>query len=92
LPAWFETYLGLETETSRLSIFEFGALPDLLQAGDYTTAVLDAKSTTPHPGRADHGGQPVAEPLIAITASLAVWPGAGVAAHQQGHDWFSSLW
>lgn len=42
LPAWLETYLGLETEASRLSIFELGAVPDLLQTQDYATAVLDA--------------------------------------------------
>ncbi len=42
LPGWFETYLGLEAEASRLCIFELGAVPDLLQTQDYTTAMLDA--------------------------------------------------
>ncbi len=42
LPAWFETYLGLEAEASRICIFELGAVPDLLQTADYTNAVLDA--------------------------------------------------
>jgi transcriptional regulator with XRE-family HTH domain len=42
VPAWFETYLDLETEASRICVFELGVVPDLLQTGDYTTAVLDA--------------------------------------------------
>lgn len=41
-PAWFEVYLGLEAEASRIFIFELGAVPDLLQTADYTNAVLDA--------------------------------------------------
>jgi transcriptional regulator with XRE-family HTH domain len=50
LPTWFETYLGLEAEASRICIFELGAIPDLLQTGDYTNAMLDA---TPQPHTPD---------------------------------------
>ena len=39
----------MEAETSRLYIFEFGAVPDLLQTGDYTTAVLDANPQPRNP-------------------------------------------
>ncbi|MGI9002116.1 MAG: helix-turn-helix domain-containing protein [Pseudonocardia sp.] len=43
LPGWFEPYLGLEGEASRIYIFELGAVPDLLQTEDYTTAVLETR-------------------------------------------------
>lgn len=43
LPGWFEPYLGLEGEASRIYIFELGTVPDLLQTEDYTTAVLEAR-------------------------------------------------
>lgn len=42
LPGWFQAYVSMEAEASRICIFELGAVPDLLQTADYTTAVIDA--------------------------------------------------
>jgi transcriptional regulator with XRE-family HTH domain len=40
LPEWFEGYLGLEAEASKISTYESDLVPGLLQTEQYATAVL----------------------------------------------------
>lgn len=49
LPEWFESYLGLEAEASKISSYEPLVIPGLLQTEDYAAAVLGAHAlrTTP---------------------------------------------
>ena len=49
LPEWFESYLGLEAEASRISSYEPLVIPGLLQTEEYAAAVLGAHAlrTTP---------------------------------------------
>ncbi|MDQ2881895.1 MAG: helix-turn-helix domain-containing protein [Actinomycetota bacterium] len=42
LPEWFEGYLGLETEASKISTYEADLVPGLLQTEQYAAAVLGA--------------------------------------------------
>jgi transcriptional regulator with XRE-family HTH domain len=42
LPAWFEAYIGLESEAARLRDFQPLVIPGLLQTEDYARAVLRA--------------------------------------------------
>jgi transcriptional regulator with XRE-family HTH domain len=42
LPDWFEGYLGLEAEASKISTYESDLVPGLLQTEQYAAAVLDA--------------------------------------------------
>jgi transcriptional regulator with XRE-family HTH domain len=42
LPEWFEGYLGLEAEASKISTYESDLVPGLLQTEQYATAVLGA--------------------------------------------------
>ncbi|MGH3548584.1 MAG: helix-turn-helix domain-containing protein [Pseudonocardiaceae bacterium] len=42
LPEWFEGYLGLETEASKISTYESDLVPGLLQTEPYAAAVLGA--------------------------------------------------
>jgi transcriptional regulator with XRE-family HTH domain len=49
LPEWFESYLGLEAEASKISSYEPLVIPGLLQIEEYAAAVLGAHAlrTTP---------------------------------------------
>lgn len=49
LPEWFEVYLGLESEASRLSVYEAELVPGLLQTEDYATALLRSHPITKTP-------------------------------------------
>jgi transcriptional regulator with XRE-family HTH domain len=42
LPEWFEGYLGLEAEASKISTYESDLVPGLLQTEQYAAAVLSA--------------------------------------------------
>ncbi|HXT44354.1 MAG TPA: DUF5753 domain-containing protein, partial [Pseudonocardiaceae bacterium] len=42
LPEWFEGYLGLEAEASKISTYESDLVPGLLQTEQYAAAVLGA--------------------------------------------------
>ena len=42
LPDWFENYLGLEAEASKISTYESDLVPGLLQTEQYAAAVLSA--------------------------------------------------
>jgi len=42
LPEWFEGYLGLEAEASKISTYQSDLVPGLLQTEQYATAVLSA--------------------------------------------------
>jgi transcriptional regulator with XRE-family HTH domain len=57
LPAWFEAYIGLESEAVRLRDFQPLVIPGLLQTEDYARAVLRA---APGAGSAEDIGQQVA--------------------------------
>lgn len=49
LPEWFEVYLGLESEASRLSVYEAELIPGLLQTEAYATALLRSHPITKTP-------------------------------------------
>lgn len=42
IPAWFESYIGLESEAHTVSNYEDGVIPGLLQTEDYARAILAA--------------------------------------------------
>ncbi|GAA4207281.1 helix-turn-helix domain-containing protein [Actinocatenispora rupis] len=43
LPAWFDTYVGLESEASHISEYEPQLVPGLLQTADYARSVIRAE-------------------------------------------------
>jgi len=52
LPAWFEGYLSLESEASRLLAYESEVVPGLLQTEDYATEILRHSPYTALPDEA----------------------------------------
>lgn len=42
IPAWFESYVGLESEAHTVLNYEDGTIPGLLQTADYARAVISA--------------------------------------------------
>lgn len=52
LPAWFEGYLSLESEASRLLVYESEVVPGLLQTEDYAAQILRHSPYTPLPDEA----------------------------------------
>ncbi|MGQ0779185.1 MAG: helix-turn-helix domain-containing protein [Pseudonocardiales bacterium] len=53
VPGWLQAYLSMETDASRICVFELGAVPDLLQTADYTAAVIDAQPQPSTPDEQD---------------------------------------
>lgn len=49
LPEWFEVYIGLESEASRLYVYEAELIPGLLQTEDYAGALLRSHPITKTP-------------------------------------------
>ncbi len=52
LPAWFEGYLSLESEASRLLVYESEVVPGLLQTEDYAAEILRHSPYTALPDEA----------------------------------------
>jgi hypothetical protein len=52
LPAWFEGYLSLEYEASKLLSYESEAVPGLLQTEDYAAEIVRHSPYTPLPDEA----------------------------------------
>ncbi|MEV5897484.1 helix-turn-helix domain-containing protein [Nonomuraea fuscirosea] len=49
IPDWFESYLGLEQDTSLIRTYAVQVVPALLQTEDYARAVISQSSPTPSP-------------------------------------------
>lgn len=100
LPEWFESYLGLEAEASKISSYEPLVIPGLLQTENYATAVLGAHAlrTTPdeiersvelrraRQSRLNRDGDPIVLDVVIGEAALRqLVGGPGVMVEQMKH-------